>query len=110
MKKYYWMAKPDPKTQLRLSKIIEILGNGIRTVRNITYKLYPNLHGKALENAYTNTIRDTVKLRTSGLIGFHQIKEVRTSVRDLEGYQDIEHSTDTLRTHVLAPRSGCVAS
>jgi hypothetical protein len=90
MKKYYWMAKPDPKTQQRLNKIIEILGSGIRTVRNIAYKLYPSLHGKALENAYTNTIKDTVKLRTSGLIGFWQIKEVRTSVRDIEGYQDID--------------------
>lgn len=89
-KKYYWMARPDPNTKRRLQKIIELLGSGVRTVRNITYKLYPKLHGKVLENAYNTTVKDTVKLRTSGLIRFEQIKEVRTSVRNIEGYQDID--------------------
>lgn len=90
MKKYYWMAKSDENTQIRLNKIMMILGNSIRTVRNIAYKLYPNLHGKALDNAYTNTIRDTVKLRTAGLISFEQIKETRAHVRNVQGYKDIE--------------------
>jgi len=84
------MAKSDPNTQQRLNKIVEILGSGVRTVRNITYKLYPKLHGKALDRKYNTTIKDTVKLRTSGKIQFRQIKEVRTSVRDIKGYDNVD--------------------
>lgn len=89
MKKYYWMSKPDIETQKRLNKIVELLGNAIRTVRNITYKLYPKLHGKALDRKYNTTIKDTVKLRTSGKIKFDQIKEVRTHLTNPDGYKDI---------------------
>lgn len=94
MKKYYWMSKPDEATEKRLNKIIEILGNGIRTVRNITYKLYPKLHGKALDRKYNTTIKDVVKLRTSGKIRFEQIKEVRTHVSNPDGYKNIQDFID----------------
>jgi len=61
MKKYYWMAKADEITEKRLTRIMEILGDGIRTVRNIAYKLYPKLHGKALDRKYNTTIQTTVE-------------------------------------------------
>ena len=80
----------DVRTQKRLNKIKNILGNDSKTVRNILYKLYPNLHGKSLDRKYNTTIKDTVRLRTSGQIKYHQIKEVRTSVRNSKGYQSID--------------------
>lgn len=94
MKKYYWMSRPDEDTEKRLDKIIKLLGDGIRSVRNITYKLYPNLHGKALDRKYNTTIKDTVKLRTSKRIKFEQIKEVRTRLSNPEGYQNMQDFID----------------
>ena len=94
MKKYYWMAKADETTEKRLKTIIKLLGDGIRTVRNIAYKLYPKLHGKALDRKYNTTIKDLVKLRTSGRIKFEQIKEVRTHLSNPEGYKDIQDFID----------------
>jgi len=94
MKKYYWMAKSDDATEKRLCKIIDILGNGVRTVRNIAYKLYPNLHGKALDRKYNTTIKDLVKLRTSRRVKFEQIKEVRTHLSNPEGYEDKQDFID----------------
>jgi len=90
MKKYYWMENPTPKTTERHNKIIQILGDGVRTVRNITYKLYPNLHGRALDNAYNTTTKDTVKLRTSGKIRYEQIKETRAHAKNKRGYHNID--------------------
>lgn len=94
MKKYYWQAKPDDATEKRLNRIVEIIGVGIRTVRNIAYKLYPKLHGKAMDRKYNTTIKDLVKLRTSGRIQFEQIKEVRTHLSDPEGYKDKQDFID----------------
>lgn len=84
------MSKPDETTEKRLNSIMKILGDGIRTVRNITYKLYPKLHGKALDRKYNTTIKDTVKLRTSKRIKFEQIKEVRTHLSNPNGYKNIQ--------------------
>lgn len=95
MKKYYWMAKADEITEKRLTRIMEILGDGIRTVRNIAYKLYPKLHGKALDRKYNTTIKDLVKLRTSGKIRFDQIKESRTRLSNPEGYKNKQDFIDT---------------
>ncbi|GAH93899.1 unnamed protein product [marine sediment metagenome] len=94
MKKYYWMSKPDETTEKRLNLIIKILGDGIRTVRNIAYKLYPNLHGKALDRKYNTTIKDLVKLRTSGRVRFEQIKEMRTRLSNPDGYQSLQDFMD----------------
>lgn len=82
------MAKPTPSTEARFQQILEILGNSIRTVRNITYKLYPKLHGKELDRKYNTITKDLVKLRTSGRIQFKQIKEVRTHLSNPIGYKN----------------------
>ena len=92
-REFYW--KPTKKgfnktTWKRMQKIITIVGNTTRTVRNIAYKLYPKLHGKALDNAYNMTIKDLVRLRMNRLLDMNLIKEMRTTVNDTEGYRDVE--------------------
>jgi hypothetical protein len=90
---FYW--KPTKKgfnkiTWMRMQTIITIVGNTTRTVRNIAYKLYPKLHGKSLDNAYNMTIKDLVRLRMNHILDMDLIKEVRTTVNDVEGYRDVE--------------------
>lgn len=92
----YWMRKPSECVMERIFRIKEMLGDSIKTVRNITYKLYPDLHGKKLEAKYNLTIKDTVRGRTanftklSDAILFEQIRETRTTLRDVDGYKDVE--------------------
>jgi hypothetical protein len=95
MKKYYWMGIPTPSTLERHNKIIQILGDGIKTVRNITYKMYPHLKGTLLDNAYKTTIKDLVRLRVTGQIRFNQIKEVRTKLNNTRGYHDVKEFKNT---------------
>lgn len=91
----YWMRKPKKDVIKRIEKIKEIIGEGVRTVRNITYKLYPNLHGKELDIKYNLTIKDTVRARTSRVIGFEQIRETRTRLHDYQGYQNVDDFIDS---------------
>jgi hypothetical protein len=86
----YWMRKPKPKVVERMNKIKEILGNAERTVRNIAYKLYPKLYGKLLDQKYNTTIKDTVRMRTSEMIPFEQIRESRTKLVDPKGYENVD--------------------
>lgn len=94
----YWMRKPKPKVVERMNKIKEILGNAERTVRNIAYKLYPELHGKLLDQKYNTTIKDIVRMRTSGMISFEQIRESRTKLVDPNGYENVDDFIDRYST------------
>jgi len=74
-------------------KLIE--ENGIMTIRNITYKLYPGLHGKKLANAYDTTIKDIVRGRTNFnslpvSIGWDSIRESRVTYGKQLKWDDLE--------------------
>ena len=62
--KPYWKAKPTPIVINRM-KLLKSLTSVVRTVRRLTYMLYPKAKGKVLGNAYTNTIKDVVRCRTN---------------------------------------------
>jgi len=87
--KPYWMVEPSNKVKKRLEKIQKV-GSIERTVRKITYILYPKLHGKDLENAYNTTIKDVVRARILGMIPWKNIRENRCKFKNLEGYRNIK--------------------
>jgi len=97
-KKPYWKAKPTKKVRERLEKIRLFVANKARTVRGITYLLYPKLHGKALDLKYKLTSKDTVRARTSEIIPWESIKESRGHSSSPDGYAD----TDNFRQSIEA--------
>ena len=86
----YWMKPPSPKVLERLKKIAALVRGSKRTVRNIAYALYPNLHGKELDNAYNVTIKDVVRCRIMGLIPWSAIKESRCTFTNEKGHKDLD--------------------
>ena len=87
----YWKRNPNRVVSERLDKISKVASKIERTVRRITYILYPKLHGKELENAYNNTVKDVVRARITGIVPWKNIRESRTKLVDREGYDDIGH-------------------
>ena len=68
--KPYWMKKLKPYMTDRIKKIVQITQASLRagfqkTIRNINYKLHPNLHGKPLDLAYNRTVKLIVRGRTN---------------------------------------------
>ncbi len=83
----YWMRRPSKAVMDRLAIIASLTQNTVRTVRNITYKLYPDLHGKALDVAYNRTIKDVVRGRIMGLVPWQNIRESRIEFHSPNGYE-----------------------
>lgn len=88
--KPYWMREPKPKVMIRLQRIKEIIGNTERTVRNICYKLYPKLHGKALDRKYNTTIKDIVRARIRRIIDWDNIRESRVELHNGHGWENAD--------------------
>lgn len=108
--KPYWLR--DVKRILpRLNKIIQLINNKPKTVRNISYKLYPDLEGKELDKKYNLTIKDTVILRMSNLLPFRLIKESRSCVYEIRNVDSINdmieyfESIDLSKCYVLNRKS-----
>lgn len=85
----YWMKPPSKKVMERLKKIAGMVTSTV-TVRRIAYMLFPGVHGKKLENAYNNTIKDVVRLRIRGMIGWDMIRESRCEFIEPMGYDDVD--------------------
>jgi hypothetical protein len=90
----YWSRRPDDRTLLRLHQIGELTKNDERTVRNITYKLYPDLHGKDLDRKYNTTIKDVVRGRILGMIPWENIRESRVGLVNGSGFEDVKNFMD----------------
>ena len=84
------MIRPSKAVRERMEKIAAMLQGTVRTVRNITYALYPELHGKDLDNAYNITVKDVVRCRIRGLVDWDSIKESRCTFKNEAGYDDID--------------------
>lgn len=85
----YWMKEPTKAVKDRIMKIADMLAGTIRTVRNITYSLYPDLHGKDLDNAYNVTVKDIVRARIKGYVDWESIKESRCTFKNQAGYDGV---------------------
>lgn len=86
----YWTKPPSKKVRERLEKIADLLSGTVRTVRNIAYALYPDLHGKELDNAYNVTVKDVVRARIMGLVDWDSIRESRCTFKNLQGYSSVD--------------------
>ncbi|MCJ2531433.1 MAG: hypothetical protein LN413_03850 [Candidatus Thermoplasmatota archaeon] len=106
----YWQRKTSEAVMERLRFIAELTASTERTVRNITYKLYPDLHGKALDRAYNTTIKDVVRGRIMGLVPWKNIRESRVRWRSPDGFASKEAFLKSLldkdfwRGHSLSKR------
>lgn len=95
LRKPYWQNKPTPDVISRM-KLLKSFTSVVRTVRKLTYLLYPKAKGKILGNAYTNTIKDVVRCRTNffnigGIqIDWNKIKESRVISNFPIGWDNIE--------------------
>lgn len=92
----YWLRRPSKQVAERLLKIASICAGTVRTVRNITYRLYPNLHGKDLDRAYNTTVKDVVRARLAGLVSWDSIREERVTRRSPDGFRDRDAFVDSL--------------
>lgn len=93
MAKPYWLRNIK-LIKARLDKILQLINNESKTVRNISYKLYPDLEGKALDSKYNLTIKDTVILRMKGLLPFNLIKESRSHVHEVRNAHSVNDFID----------------
>lgn len=99
MVKPHWMRKPGPDVKERFRLILDLLKKkSPRTVRNISYSLYPDLEGGELDNKYNLTIKDTVRMRMWELIPFDAIKESRTHVHEINNSDTIDDFIDYLES------------
>lgn len=93
--KPYWMREPRGKVRERLRKIKDIVKKeGKITVRRITYKLFPDTHGKELDRKYNTAIKDVVRARIRDIIPWETIKEERVREGGGPGYRGPEEYLD----------------
>ena len=90
----YYQTYPGETVFRRLRIIQQLAANEVRTVRNISYLLYPGLHGEAINNKYNLTIRDVVRARILGMIPWENIREAKTHYHSPRGWADIESFKD----------------
>lgn len=87
----YWMKTPADRTFRRLEKIRDIVDDeGTCTVRRVLYRLYPNLHGAALDKKYNTTIKDVVRARILGMVPWGSIRESRVEYHGGTGWDDVD--------------------
>lgn len=92
----YWLKKPKPKVLARIKEIRDLWATTERTVRNICYKLYPKLHGKALDRAYNTTVKDVVRGRLHHGILWENIRESRVKYSSGTGWANTQYYIDYL--------------
>ncbi len=95
----YWMKTPSGRVRGRLAQIASLVEGQVRTVRNITYRLYPDAKGKILERAYNTTIKDVVRGRVLGLVPWDRIREERVERHSPNGWATSQAYLD----HLLDP-------
>lgn len=95
----YWMKSPSARVMGRLARIAELVEGRVRTVRNITYRLYPDTHGQDLERRYNTTIKDVVRGRVLGLVPWDHIREERVERHSPDGWTSAQAYLD----HLLDP-------
>jgi len=93
----YWMKEPSKKVMERLQKITSMITSTM-TVRRICYMLFPGVHGKKLENAYNNTIKDVVRLRIRGEVDWDMIRESRCEFVQPWDYYAFDNVDDFIAT------------
>lgn len=87
----YWMKRPAGRTFQRLEKIRDIIDDeGTCTVRRVLYRLYPSLHGAALDKKYNTTIKDVVRARILGMVPWGAIRESRVEYHGGTGWNDVD--------------------
>lgn len=93
----YWMKEPSKKVMERLNKIVSMITSTM-TVRRVCYMLFPGVHGKKLENAYNNTIKDVVRLRIREMLPWDSIRESRCEFVKPYDYYAFDNLEDFIAT------------
>lgn len=88
--KPYWLQRPRGEVLRRLELVRNLASATVRTVRRITYLLYPKTKGKELEKRYNTTIKDVVRARILGIIPWKNIREVRCKFTEPKGRKDMK--------------------
>lgn len=91
MSKYpYYQKYPGERVFERLRTIQRLAANEVRTVRNISYLLYPGLHGKDIDAKYNLTIRDVVRARILKMVPWENIREAATHYHSPQGWENVD--------------------
>ena len=90
----YYQKYPGETVFKRLRIIQQLAANEVRTVRNISYLLYPGLHGEAINKKYALTIQDVVRARILGMIPWENIREAKPHYHSPQGWTSVESFKD----------------